>query len=86
MDETKELIKTVLRYSSSLNLEIGNEEKWELDIDVFIFSQFIVANHNNRHLVMSSIEPIYCRYSRATKDDVIIETMNENTWHEFLDN
>ena len=35
---------------------------------------------------MSGIKPIYCRDSRATKDDVMIETMNDNNWHEFLDN
>ena len=94
MDETKNLIKTVLRYSGSLKgftdvylyFEIGNEEEWELDVKVFVFSKFIVANHNNEYLVMSGIEPIYCRHSRATKDDVMIETMNENNWLEFLDN
>ena len=69
-----------------LYFEVGNEEKWELDVDVFVFSKFIVANHNNEYLVMSGIEPIYCRHSRATKDDVMIETMNENNWLEFLDN
>ena len=39
MDETKKLIKTVLRCSGSvkgfadiyLDFEVGNEEKWELD-------------------------------------------------------
>ena len=94
MDERKRLIKTILRYSGSikgftdvyLNFEIGNEEKWELDIDVFVLSKFLVANHNNEYLVIRGIEPIYCRHSRATKDDMMIETMNENNWLEFLDN
>ena len=92
MDERKRLIKTILRYSGSikgstdvyLNFEIGNEEKWELD--VFVFSKFLVANHNNEYLVIRGIEPIYCRHSRATKDDMMIETMNENNWLEFPDN
>ena len=94
MDETKKLIRTVLRYSGSLkgftdeylHFEIENEEKWELDIDVFVFSKFIVANHSNKYLLMNGIEPIYCRHSRATKDVVMLETMNENSCHEFLDN
>ena len=94
MDETKKLIKTVLRYSGSLkgftgiylSFGIGNEKKWELDIDVCVFSKSNVANHNNKYLIMSSIEPFYCQHSRATKDDVMIETMNENNWHVFLDN
>ena len=94
MDETKKLIKSVLRYSGSLkgftdaylDFEIGNKEKLELDIDVFVFSKFIVENHNNEYLVLNGIEPIYCWHSRATKDDVMIETMNENNWHGFLDN
>ena len=70
MDETKKLIRTVLRYSGSLkrftdeylNFEIGNEEKWELGVDVFVFSKFIAANHNNEYLVMNGIEPIYSRH------------------------
>ena len=78
MDETKKLIRTVLRYSGSLkgftdlylNFEIGNEEKWEIYSDVFVFSKFIVANHNNEYIVAKGIEPIYCRHSRANKDDV----------------
>ena len=66
----KKLIRTVLRCSGSLkgftdkylNFEIGNEEKWELDIDVFVFSKFIAANHNKEYLVMNGTEPIYCRH------------------------
>ena len=27
---------------------------------------------------------IYCKYTKATKDDDLLETMNENNWHEFL--
>ena len=68
MDQTKKLIRTVLKYSGSLkgftdeylNFNIGNEEKWEPDVDVFVFSKFNVANHNNEFLVMSSVEPICC--------------------------
>ena len=94
MDKTKKLIRTVLRYSGflkgftdeHLNFKMGNEEKWELDVDVFVFSKLIVANYNNEYLVMNGIEPIYCQHSRATKDDVMLETMNEDNWHEFLDN
>ena len=93
-------LRTVLRYSGSLkgftdkylNFKIGNEEKWELDVDVLVFSKFIAANHNNEYLVMNGIEPIYyrmvmngiepiyCQHGRATKDDMMLETMNENNW------
>ena len=35
---------------------------------------------------MRGQEPIYCRHSRATEDDVMLKSMNENNWHDFLDN
>ena len=93
MDLTKRLIRTVLRYSGFLkgftveylNFDIGNEEKWEPDVDVLVFSKFSVANHNNEFLVMNGVEPICCRHSIATKDDMMLETMNENNWHKFLE-
>ena len=35
---------------------------------------------------MRGQEPIYCRHSRAMEDDVMLKSMNENNWHDFLDN
>ena len=93
-DEDKKVIRTILRYSDSLKIftedymqsALGTEEKWLLDSDVFVYSKYLVANHNSGYLVMRSQEPIYCRHSRATEDDVMLKSMNENNWHDFLDN
>ena len=65
---------------------VRTEEKWLLDSDVFVYSKYLVANHNSGYLVMRGQEPIYCRHSRATEDDVMLKSMNENNWHDFLDN
>ena len=35
---------------------------------------------------MRGQEPIYCRHSRVTEDDVMLKSMNENNWHDFLHN
>ena len=93
-DEDKKVIRTILRYSGSLKSftedymqsALGTEEKWLLDSDVFVYSKYLVANHNSSYLVMRGQEPIYCRHSRATEDDVMLKSMNENNWHDFLDN
>ena len=93
-DEDKKVIGTLLKDSSSLKsitkdymqCTLGTEEKWLLDPDFFIYSKYLVANHNSGYLVMRVQEPIYCRYSMATEDDVMLKIMNENNWHDFLDN
>ena len=65
---------------------LGTEEKWLLYSDVCVYSKYMVANHNCSYLVVRGQEPIYCRHSRATEDDVMLKSMNENNWHDFLDN
>ena len=57
-----------------------------LDSDEFLYSKYLVANHNSGYLVMRGREPIYCRHSRAMEDDLMLESMNQNNWHDFLDN
>ena len=93
-DEDKKVIRTILRYSGSMKRftedymqsALGTEEKWLLDFDVFVYSKYLVDNHNSDYLVMRGQEPVYCRHSRATEDDVMTRSMNENNWHDFLDN
>ena len=93
-DEDKKVIRKILRCSSSLKsftedymqYALGTEEKWLLDSDLFVYSKYLVANHNSGYLVMRGQEPIYCRHSRATEDDVMLKSMNENNWHDFLYN
>ena len=65
---------------------LGTEEKWLLDSDVFVYSKYLVANHSSGYLIMRGQEPIYCRHSRATEDGIMLKSMNENNWHDFLDN
>ena len=94
MDESKRTIETVIRYYGTiegfvknyLTTEVGTEEQWELDTAAFVYSNFFVANHNSSHMTFtaSGPGPIYCKYTKATKDDDLLETMNENNWHEFL--
>ena len=94
MDENKKVIKTALRYAGPLKgftddyllSAIGTEEKWMLDSDEFVYLKCLVANYNSGYLVMRDREPIYCRHSRATEDDLMLESMNQNNWHDFLDN
>ena len=93
-DEDKKVIRTILRYSGSLKSftedymqsALGTEENWLLDSEVFVYSKYLVANHNSNYLFMRGQEPIYCRHSKATEDDVMLKSMNENNWHDFLDN
>ena len=83
-DEDKKVIKMLLRYSGSLKSftedymqsALGTEEKWLLESDVFVYSKYLAANHNSGYLVMRGQEPIYCRHSRATEDDVMLKSMN----------
>ena len=54
-DEDKKVIRTILRYSGSLKSftedymqsALGTEEKWLLDSDLFVYSKYLVANHNS---------------------------------------
>ena len=94
IDEDKKVIRTILRYNSSLKSfpkdymqsALGTEEKWLLDSDVLFYYKYLVANHNSGYLIMRGQEPIYCRHNRATEDDVMLKSMNENNWYDFLDN
>ena len=94
MNENKRLITTALRFSgflkaffkNYLTTDIGTKEQWELDTGEFIYSKFLVANHNSGYLIFNGIDPIYYKHTRFTEDDDMLETMNENNWHEFLNN
>ena len=88
MDESKKTIETVIRYSGPiegfvknyLSAEIGTKEQWELDTRAFIYPKLFVANCNSSHMTFtaSGPEPIYCKHTKAEKDDDVLETMNEN--------
>ena len=94
MDESKRTKETVIRYSGPiegfiknyLSTEIDTEEQWELDTAAFVYSKFFVANYNSGDIAFtaSGPGPIYCKHTKAAKDDDLLETMNENNWHEFL--
>ena len=92
MNENNRLITTALRFSgflkaffkNYLTTDIGTKEQWELDTGEFIYSKFLVANHNSGYLIFNGIDPIYYKHTRFTEDDDMLETMNENNWHEFL--
>ena len=89
MDESKKLIFSVRRYAGSLEdykcqfipSIVDIEDEWELEIYVFAFMKFFVAQYNKQYL--HGEQPILLRHSAAVKDDVLIETMNENNWHQF---
>ena len=78
-DEDQKAIRTI--YSGSLKSfiedymqsELGTEEKWLIDSDAFVYFKYLVANHNSDYLVMRGQEPIYCRHSRATEDEVMLK-------------
>ena len=92
MNDNKRLITTALHLSGSLKAffenyfttNTGPEEQWELDTGAFIYSKFHVANYNSEYLIFNGKNPIYFKHTRAAKDDDILETMNENNWHELL--
>ena len=44
----------------------------------------MVASYNNQYLTLSGKDPILVRHCKASRDNLLIETMNENNWHEFL--
>ena len=33
---------------------------------------------------VSGLGPIHCKHAKAAKDNDLLETMNENNWHELL--
>ena len=61
---------------------MDTEEQWELDIGAYVYSKFFVAFYNSS---IGLISPIHLKHTRAHKDDEILETMNMNNYHEFLD-
>ena len=91
---SKRTIETVIRYSGPiegfiknyLSAEIGSEEQWELDTAPFVCSNFFVADYNSSHMTFtgSGPGPIYWKHAKAGEDNNLLETMNENNWHEFL--
>ena len=79
--------RTIIRYSGPiegfiknyLSAKIGTDEQYELDTVTFVY-------YNSSHMTFtaSGPEPIYCKHTKTAKDDDLLETMNENNWHEFL--
>ena len=93
MDDDKRTIENALRHSgplrSSLNKylasEIGTGEQWKLDAGSFVYSKFFIAACNTSYLTFNRKDLIYCKHTTAMREDVMLEIMNENNWHEFLD-
>ena len=88
LDKSKKTIQAILQYSRSfedfkdhLSNMIDTEEQWELDI-AFIYSKFFVTCYNSPIGLNS---PIYLKHIRAHKDDEMLESINMNNCHEFLD-
>ena len=93
MDHDKKKIETALRYSGPLigflnnylASEIGTEKQWELNAGVSIYSKSFVAAYNTSYLTLNGKDSIYCKHTKAMRDNVILETTNENNWQNFLD-
>ena len=93
MNDDKEITETALRYSGPLRgflnnylvFEIGTEEQWKLDTAVFVYFKFFVTAYNASCLALNGKDLIYCKHTRAMRVDIMLEKMNENNWHEFLD-
>ena len=90
IDETKKLILTVLMFKSSVVefvdeflVSMDTKEQWESHVTVKKYSTFLVLCYNRSYLTLGSENPIRLRH-KPTADDVLIETMNENNWHQFL--
>ena len=90
IDETKKLILTVLMFKSSVVefvdeflVSMDTKEQWESLVTVKKYSTFLVLCYNRSYLTLDSENPIRLRH-KPTADDVLIETMNENNWHQFL--
>ena len=55
-----------------------------MQVLLFILSSFLAANKAS-YLTLDGKDLIYCKHTRAMRDDVMLDTMNKNNWHEFLD-
>ena len=94
MDESKRTVEAVIRYcgpiggfiKNHLSAEIETEDQWELDTVAFVYSKFFVANYNSGHMTFtaSGPGPIYYKYTKAAKDNDLLERMDKNNWHKFL--
>lgn len=91
VDESKKLVSSVLRFKGTIGefvddfLEsFDSEEQSELHVAINKYSKFLVATYTRGFHAMSDEDPILIRHSKAPTDDVMIQTMNENNWHEFL--
>ena len=92
IDENKKLISVVIRYSDILTKFIDellpsikdSEEQLELDINVFKYLKYFVASYNSEYLTLSGQDQIRVRHSKGSREDLLTETMNENSWQEFL--
>ena len=90
LDENKKLIRSILRYGDTIenydNVFIPSmqdmKDQWELDIHQFPYSKIFVAQYNRRRL--HGENPILYRHNTVTDNEVLIETVNENNWHQFL--
>ena len=71
-------------FENYLATDVGTEEQWDLDTGTFICSKFLVANYNLGYLIFNGKDPIYCKHTEVAEDYTILETMNENKWHDFL--
>ena len=67
-------------FENYLTTDVGTEEQWDLDT----CSKFLVANYNLGHLIFNGKDPIYCKPTKVAEDYTMLETMNENKWHDFL--
>ena len=67
-------------FENYLTTDVGTEEQWDLDT----CPKFLVANYNLGYLIFNGKDPIYCKHTEVAEDYTILETMNENKWHDFL--
>ena len=71
-------------FENYLTTDVGTEEQWDLDTETFIYSKFLVANYNLGYLIFNGKDPIYRKHTEAAEDYTMLETINENKWHDFL--
>ena len=67
-------------FENYLTTDVGTEEQWDLDT----CPKFLVANYKLGYLIFNGKDPIYCKHTEVAEDYTILETMNENKWHDFL--
>ena len=81
-DTTKKYIRTLLKFQGTYKFfvedyltSIDAEDQSLLDISSNNFSKFLAANYNCGYQILrGGGNPIYFRYSRATEDDVMLES------------